>query len=372
MKILCFCNEVPPRRGGGIGLFSYRLMLMLRQGGHEVRLLQVGEERARFPEGVDIPQTCIRPVGWRWIGSALTRLKIWVVMHAMWCRGDFDVVEVPDFEGFLPLPSLFPVVVRLHTTASVLNSAMCRRTSMSLYMYERLTIFFAREVVAVSRHIADETRRVFKFRTLSAKVILNPAFVETPAERLPSATILFVGTMSEAKGVLTLADALSRVFVRIPAASVVFIGRSTNLQGRPVEHTILEILGDFRHRCRFFPAMEHEEVAKAMSTSGCLVLPSRFESFGLVVAEAMAIGLPVVFTNRPPGPELITSGVDGLLVDVFDPSEIADAICKILMNAELAQQLGARAMRRAKDVFAPEVCVSTTVRVYQELIGDLR
>src|SRR5438093_12224328 len=118
MKIALFCNEYPPRPHGGIGSFTQTYARGLAGRGHDVTVVEVGDA-AHAGEKQDgavkvasvpvaewhLPRTgwySRRRTVWRWLSARATA---------------FDLIEVPDFEGWLPFNSLScPVVVRLHNT----------------------------------------------------------------------------------------------------------------------------------------------------------------------------------------------------------------------------------------------------------------
>jgi glycosyltransferase involved in cell wall biosynthesis len=89
---------------------------------------------------------------------------------------------------------------------------------------------------------------------------------------------------------------------------------------------------------------------KYMARSTVLVLSSSWEGFGRVIVEAMACELPVVSTRCPCGPEeIITPGVNGLLVPVNQEIELAEAILGAIRNESLRQKFAAAGKQRAAD-----------------------
>ncbi len=92
-----------------------------------------------------------------------------------------------------------------------------------------------------------------------------------------------------------------------------------------------------------------EDVTKVYQNSSIFVLSSRFEGFGLVLVEAMACGLPVVSFDCPAGPdEIITDGVDGILVPSGDVHVMAEKLMALMADEELRKRLGQQARRSAK------------------------
>lgn len=80
--------------------------------------------------------------------------------------------------------------------------------------------------------------------------------------------------------------------------------------------------------------------------SSIFVLSSRYEGFGLVIAEAMSTGVPVVSFACPCGPsDIINNGVDGILVEKENVQALADGICRLIENGVMRKQLGIHASK---------------------------
>lgn len=155
--------------------------------------------------------------------------------------------------------------------------------------------------------------------------------------------IITVGRLAYQKDHVTLLRAFALALRRVQAR-LVLVGQGP-LHGELV--TLAEELG-ISDKVLF--AGWQENPFAWMANADLFVLSSRFEGFGNVVIEAMACGLPVVSTDCPSGPnEILANGDAGILVPVGDVHALADAICLVLENSELREQLADKSKRRAPE-----------------------
>jgi glycosyltransferase involved in cell wall biosynthesis len=151
---------------------------------------------------------------------------------------------------------------------------------------------------------------------------------------------LFVGTLEPTKGVDTLAEAWRRVVRELPEARLVVVGRGSLAPA--VERLVHELPG----RVEYVPELQPEEVAARMDVATALVLPSRSEGLGRVIVESFARGRGVVASATGGIADLVTDGVEGLLVPPGDADALAAALARVLSEPELATRLGAAAGER--------------------------
>nr|HRO60274.1 glycosyltransferase [Burkholderiaceae bacterium] len=101
-------------------------------------------------------------------------------------------------------------------------------------------------------------------------------------------------------------------------------------------------LAGLADRIRFHGAIAHEAVAELMADSDLFVFPSSFESYGMVLAEAAATGLPVLSHRVGAAEQLIRNGETGFLVDVGDRDAFRTRLRALLTDAALRAQFGER------------------------------
>jgi glycosyltransferase involved in cell wall biosynthesis len=103
------------------------------------------------------------------------------------------------------------------------------------------------------------------------------------------------------------------------------------------------------------------------SLADVFVLPSLLEGFGLPLAESMACGTPIVATTAGSIPEVV--GDAGLLVPPMNATALAEALQTLLADSELRQMLGARGVKRARDIYSQDNMVTQTLAVYRSYLG---
>lgn len=112
-----------------------------------------------------------------------------------------------------------------------------------------------------------------------------------------------------------------------------------------------------------------DQLNEEFARSSIFVLSSREEGFGMVIIEAMAVGLPVVSFDCPRGPsDIITDGVDGTLVPAKDTDALAMAILDLIENPDKRRAYSAAALRTVKS-YESDAIAQIWRRTFDELIG---
>ncbi|MGB6124873.1 MAG: glycosyltransferase family 4 protein, partial [Gordonia sp. (in: high G+C Gram-positive bacteria)] len=99
-----------------------------------------------------------------------------------------------------------------------------------------------------------------------------------------------------------------------------------------------------------------------------IVLPSRYEPFGIVALEAAATGIPLVTSTAGGLGEAVTDGVTGWTFEPFDPVGLATAVCAALDDPEAAAARALRGRERLDEEFTWRAIAKRTADVYREAV----
>ena len=176
--------------------------------------------------------------------------------------------------------------------------------------------------------------------------------------------VLFVGRLVPYKGVRYLIEALERV----PNAGLVVVGRGPLAAELKV---LAEKLG-LSARIHFLGKTTDDRLRALYHACRCLVLPSvsHAEGFGMVLAEAMACGKPVISTQLQTGTTYVNiDGVTGYVVPPCDSKALADKIEVLMHDEEIHRNMGQQAKLRAETEFDRPIVTEKTVRLYEDVLA---
>lgn len=113
-----------------------------------------------------------------------------------------------------------------------------------------------------------------------------------------------------------------------------------------------------------------KQAMTSLKASSVLAVPSRMESLPQVIKEAFYLKIPVVATNVGGVPELITNGVNGILVPPNDPKKLVDAVNMLLENKEYARRMADAAYEYLIKNLTWEVLLPKYVEFYEKLVNS--
>ncbi len=174
--------------------------------------------------------------------------------------------------------------------------------------------------------------------------------------------LAFTGRLVPHKGVNVILEALAE----LPSDVVLIV-----IGAGPRLSTLVRLARslDIEDRVRFCPAVSDDELPSFLALADVFVFPSqnRLEGFGLAVAEAMAVGLPVVVADLPGVREIIEPGVEGLLAEPLIASDVAEKVRTLLDDPALARRMGEAGRRRAEARYGLATVAGQLLSLYEDL-----
>ncbi|KPK09883.1 MAG: glycosyl transferase [Anaerolineae bacterium SG8_19] len=186
--------------------------------------------------------------------------------------------------------------------------------------------------------------------------------------------ILFAGRIEPLKGIDTLLRAISLIYKQAPAAvenvCVSIIGGDPWSEDPDDEMTRLQEIGrdlGVMDMVTFLGAKDQDILPDYYAAAEMVVMPSHYESFGMVALEAMAMGTPVIASEVGGLAFLVQDGVNGFHVPSRDPEALAERIYTFLDDDNCRKRLGQQAHQNALRYSWPLI-VDRVFKVYSEVV----
>jgi phosphatidylinositol alpha-mannosyltransferase len=263
-------------------------------------------------------------------------------------REQFDVIHLHE-----PLmPAVCPTVL-YHSRAVNVGTFHAYREKFRAYQYSKplLRRFFDRldGLAAVSPAARDYVSQYFPAHYtvipngIDVARFANPRLEPPPEQQDGRQNILFVGRIEKRKGLEHLLQAFPLVKEACPQARLIVVGEGrlrAGFQRAVAESGLADVV--------FTGFVSAEELPRYYRAAHVFCTPATgFESFGIVLLEAMAAGLPVVASDIVGFRQVVSHEKEGLLVPPYDPEGLARALIQLLRDQDLRRAMGLRGREKA-------------------------
>jgi glycosyltransferase involved in cell wall biosynthesis len=269
-----------------------------------------------------------------------------------------------------------PLVVIYHGDVDPSYGKLIRRVGLSLFdtfAVPRI-LSSAKVIISNSEHYTNKSRFLTKYR---GKVVviprgLNLEEIEVPYTKnecrsrlslsMDDRVILFVGNLINYKSPDLLIESLPLVIKKVPEAKLVLVGDGPMRQDM---ERLAQKLG-IADRVKFTGILLGNLKALYYNAADVFALPStgRTESFGIVLLEAAAAGLPIVVSSLDAFRAFIEDGYNGIITRAGDINSLAEAITLPLSQPALRRKMGGNALSKVKD-YSWEKIAKMTESVYE-------
>jgi len=353
---------------GGVTEHIRHLGFWLRQLGHEVRTFAPSSRRDaehEIPDFYRIGRVFPLPAN-----DSVARITL--SFHLARRVGDILEREQFDILHFHEplMPALPLTLLRMSGAPHVATFHAFARSNVGYYYGRPILKPYLRhlnETIAVSPPARDFVRHYFP--QLHPHVIPNGVDVESfkpglaPIRHLRDdrVNVLFVGRLEKRKGLRDLLTGFRYLSERVPKTRLIIVGDG------PLRHRVESYISSHDMTNVVMAGYVPEQVKpRYLATADIFCAPATgSESFGIVLLEAMAAGLPVVATEIPGYLSVIEAGVDSLTVRPKSPLELGVAMTVLARDPELRRRLGAAGFAKAQRYSWRDV-TGRVIEVYQQ------
>jgi len=358
MRIALLTSFFPPDTQSGIARYVEDLAYALIERGLDITVIAAGsskcvEQRGKLiiywvPSFRNTKQNFLFPA-FRYL---LTSFRMWKILRVLHTKKPFDIIEAPNTESngiaslILGLPSPKPLFVnRMSSPKSIFpKKSFLPRVS---HLLENCQAKLATGYLSNSQENLIICEKAYKIiNEKPRKVILHGLPTKKILHKVPPTlktklNILFLGRMELRKGFDILASAWPYIVAEVPEANLIVAGEDLPYQqgNSFFQWAIRDMPLYARDKLEYHGIISSEYRDSLYRESYLCVMPSRYESFGLVLIETMQYGLPVVSTKVGGIPEVIQNGKTGLLVPQDDPESLSKAVIQLLKDPALYQKI---------------------------------
>ncbi|MDE3019497.1 MAG: glycosyltransferase family 4 protein [Nitrospirota bacterium] len=368
MRLLLLVNEYPPDRTAGTAMATYQLARFMVEKGAEISVVVTERAPGAPPMSDDAGvKVCRLHAGWvpivRWM-NRMRRIRRLVgtvkpdLLHA-------QSISCGLYAAVAAFGRRLPVLTSIQGQDLYQASFLQRKTEV------RWALRAAGRVTAVTPALAELAESLTGVRPIhvvphgflheqgiASRDALRERFGLRPLELV----LLCAARLDPIKGV----DILVRAVADVPEVTVWVAGDGPERRHLGQMADSLGLAG----RIRFLGNLPHRVLTERMHAADLFVLPSRSEAFGIVLAEAMDAGLPIVASRVGGIPGLVEAD-NGLLVPPEDPAALAGAIRELLADPGRRAAMARVNSEKAK-AYRWETVGETYWKAYRELLAESR
>lgn len=377
MKIGFLTHEYPPVSHGGIGRFTQTLGRALVASGHQVTVMGAYKDMQETHIDDDMGVKVIRFPQARMPAAAmfLDANQLYRTLLKEHRHSPFDIIDGPELSyGLLPRHMPMARIVRMHGGHHFFSTMLNRPVRRGRGFVERRSFRNADAYCGVSQYIIDVSRELLHLGDVPIEHLPNPVdtskFLPMPEIEEEADSIVFVGTVTEKKGVKQLVQAMRQVIAAVPDAKLYLYGRDTidATTNRSTTELLRETLSpDLQEQVIFKGTIPNTDLPHVLARAQVAAYPSHMEALGIVFLEAMAMGKAVVGPGVGPGPEVFENGRAALLCDPFNADSIAEQIILLLKDSALRKQIGSYARQRVEEHYSLPVQLERNLAFFRRV-----
>ena len=390
MNILFFTNEYAHPdlpAAGGVGSFFKIMATQLVKEGHNVKIYGFSKKNHHFYDG-DIEVKFFKQYNKKFplaeLGRSLSSKFNNQKLEFYWLKKErkylakklknfalkhhIDVIQSFTFNGFTAYwDNSIPLVTRYHGSRGFWNHYLGHTGNELKIKLEKKTLQQTPFTVANS-HFSKLFIKDY-YNVDVAKVIPNGINTEVfkplkDHEKIQQ-SIFYFGTLSDAKGVDRLAKIFNKIHQKFPEASLHIIGKNENYFNTLKNEVINRYA---QNNVNYYGHISLLDLPKHIAKASLVIVPSKGETFGFTIVEAMALEKITIVSNIPVAKEIVTHQKDGFIANTDE--DFIKHITEVFQNPNDFHQMEKNARTKVIDNFSQELMVSNSFKYYEEILAN--
>jgi len=391
MHIIFVTFDYPTRKyWGGVGVYYKTLATALKDKGHNISIIIPGEISGKInKDGITIYKVKNRYAFdydfqkikfYRPVFKLIFSFKIYNLLKKIIKKQPIHLVVCP--EGgyicfFTVFDKRFKVITQLHTPGYLYDRITNRYGFLNflaplLTFAEKIQTKKSKSVTCASFILAEKVSHKWRIDLDTIKIIRNGIDLESINKNSKNINnyvkgqkyILFSGHLEKLKGIFVLSEAMKRVFSKKSDIKLVMVGRKTKDTNSKIWRNFIN---RYQNRIIILDHMPHAELIPVIKDALCVVVPSLWESFGIICLEAMALGKIVIGSKKTGMQEIIDDNINGFLIEPGSPNILAKKILRILNNPDNLR-IESMAKLKVEQHFDIKKIVEETEKYFREII----
>lgn len=377
LRILIICKSMPWRFKGGIQTHSWELARSLQQRGYAVTILSAGPfkagEKQTEKDGVKLvelpyfPGRYLKPISL--IAEEISfnwAVKKWVKIH----HTQFDIIHAQGRSGYLLYGMKALRLKLVMTIHSIIHSEASHRGFFNLNARLHAIISARLESKMIAHtptclSVSEDLKQKVEQHQAHTNLTVVPNGVNVVEDEplmlgVKPSRFLFVGRLHPVKGLMPLVKSIKN-------GSGDFM---LDIIGNGPQYPALKAFVEknrLQDRVRLLGEADTETIHRLIPYYVALVLPSYYETQGIVLLEANAHAVPVIASDIAAIRETVSHGENGLLCDPEKPEEYVAAMQRLIDNPLEAQLMGIRGRKKVINQYTWSGIAAATSQIYQKV-----
>ena len=377
---ICFLTSEYPKENlnsGGIGIFVQFLARKLVKEDILVTIVGLNnsfENKIENDNGIKVYR--IAKSKWR-IGKFYQNTKrILDTINKIHHNTPITIVEGSELSfAFFPTKTFYKKIIRLHGGHHFFAKELGNKINIWKSFQEKRSFKKANNYIAVSNYVGEKTKTYlqndFNFTTIY-NAVDTEKFKPLEKSSVKTKSLLFVGTVCEKKGIRELVESIPLIKKEIPDIHLKIVGRDWFFpDGRSyIDYLNTFISDDIKENISIIGAVNNNKIPSYIQEAKICVFPSKMESFGLTLLEALLMNKAVVASKIPPFQEIVEDSNSTVLIEKNEAKYLAKSIIKLLKDKNLITELEENSRKKVLIKFNTENIVNKNIDFYKKLELD--